>query len=425
VTSPVEEALRIARRLAGEAVWHRQRCCWMGPARRTGVNGATEAVVRPLDASLYSGTAGVALFLAEAASLDGDSSLAATAIAAMRHGIEAAARPGWDERTGLYTGRVGVALAAHRVGELTGDSLIVDAANDLLTLPRRPSRELDLLGGLAGTALGLLAVDASCGSHLDRAIGICEEVVAEARVEGGGVSWATGRAEDRHCHLLGMAHGASGIAYALATVGVAAGREDLIEVARSALAYEREHFSAAQANWPDFRSSSPPPATGVRSFMWAWCHGAPGAALARIPLAHRDPCAEAELVVAVESTIAMTARMLRADDVDFGMCHGAAGNADIALTCAARSGRDDWRAFAQDVAGDGIERFSARRLPWPCGIGLAPDPTLLTGVAGVGHFLLRTAFPEIPTVLAITPGFADVLQSPHKTRSSDATDGVR
>src|SRR3954451_22689663 len=83
---PTDVAGRIGRFLGREAMWHRDRCTWLGA--RPGAGGLPYAAT--LDPWLYEGTAGVGLFLAELHSVTGDRVASDTANGALRHALRAA-----------------------------------------------------------------------------------------------------------------------------------------------------------------------------------------------------------------------------------------------------------------------------------------------------------------------------------------------
>src|SRR4051794_22911990 len=147
----------IARTIENDAIWADNRCNWIGadvdgPA--PGGYGPGE-VYRALDASLYGGSAGVGLFLAELHVYTREEPTRRTALAAFRHALDHAAGPG------LYTGALGAALAAARGGRLLASDEIACAADALavqLADAAADGGENDLLLGAAGMVIGLLAL---------------------------------------------------------------------------------------------------------------------------------------------------------------------------------------------------------------------------------------------------------------------------
>jgi hypothetical protein len=126
------------------------------------------------------------------------------------------------EGCSLYFGLVGVAVALRALGR--------DAAADrALNRVRyrfdgqRWNEMFELFMGNAGIGLGaLLAGD------LDLAVVAVSPYLTTADRTPGGVNWAVRPSPARSHHI---AHGTLGIVYALASVGEAAGREDMIEMA--------------------------------------------------------------------------------------------------------------------------------------------------------------------------------------------------
>jgi lantibiotic modifying enzyme len=167
-----------------------------------------------------------------------------------------------------------------------------------------------------------------------------------------------------------------------------------VRAAEEAFAYERGIFSAEARNWPDLREQG---GEGARPFLTMWCHGAPGAGLARLlSLRHADsPELRQEAADAIATTL----------EQGFGknhsLCHGDLGNLDV-LRQAARITNDaalDARSDA--LASSVLESISTQG--WLCGVPLGVEsPGLMTGLAGVGYGLLRLAEPDgVPSVLSL------------------------
>lgn len=394
---PVEASLDIGRRVLDSALWHGDRCSWIAPALETRPGGAPRPVVRPIGASLHRGTAGVGLFLAELHAATGEAGLRDTALAALRTALTA---PG--EGSGLYVGRVGVAYAAVRCADLLEADELRGRARALLR-GRPVDTEVDLHSGLAGSAVGLLALAPGLGSGVRDALDpLGDAIVARAEGDAETMSWPTGPDGARLANLLGMAHGASGIGLALAMLGAESGDGGLADAARAAFRYERGHADP-EHGWPDLRARGRTGAPGP-SFTTAWCHGAPGVALARMRA--WALLGDAELREEADAGLAITAAAVRGaaegDGADFCLCHGLAGNADILLEGARTlpGAPPAWQRLARSAAESGIARYPARSLAWPCGPA-GETPGLMLGLAGIGLFLLRLSDPTVPSVLAI------------------------
>ena len=129
----------------------------------------------------------------------------------------------------------------------------------------------------------------------------------------GGLSWR-GRHEPGRRALTGYSHGAAGAGVALLELGAAVRDDTFKETGLAAFAYERRWYSAAQANWPDFRRSGGGRSRISQRFSTAWCHGAPGIALSRLRAMQLAPTPEiaSELHAALGTTSQATAAMLDA-----------------------------------------------------------------------------------------------------------------
>lgn len=395
MSAGLEAAARIAARLAGEAVWHEGRCSWIGDDPGAEPGGR---VRRALGPDLYGGTAGVALVLAEVGAATQDAATTGVARGAIRHALARADPAGSDAPLGLYAGELGIALAARRVGALTGDAEAVAAARGLLgALRGRTSSRTDLIGGLAGAVVGLLAIDAAQASPELRpwAQELGDGILAAARRRTRGWSWehpAMATTGD----LTGLSHGASGIAHALHELWAATGEARFRQGAEAAMAYERSLIDATGANWADLRDLGEHPAGGRArgSSRVFWCHGAAGIALAR----HRawtltgDATTRREAALGLTATAAWVRAGLRGPATDRCLCHGLCGDAEVLrdAAAAADAAPDAMRDLADEVAGAEVGTAS--------GI-----PGLMPGIAGVARFHLRAHDPSLPSLLLVRP----------------------
>ena len=152
-----------------------------------------------------------------------------------------------------------------------------------------------------------------------------------------------------------------------------------------------------------------PPGTGEPSYSVAWCHGAPGIGLSRLRASSilRDDRCRTEAEVAIATTIQLL-RGPALDQQNFSLCHGAGGNAEVALEAGELLDRGDLRAVAEQVGWHGIESYLKARRRWPCGVLPGGEtPNLMLGLAGIGHFYLRLYDPtKVPSVLIVGPSEA-------------------
>lgn len=405
----LQAADRIGRQLCRDAIWAGERCNWLGWSLEP-VGGTFRPVYRALGPGLYSGVAGVALFLAELCRYTRDRQQEAVRDGAIRQMLSRRAQLEALPFMGHYAGLAGVGHTLTRLGELTGDERLVETGLDILGAPdavRPGPAQLDIVSGAAGAIPAL--IDAAQRYHrhalLEKAVRHGELLLRTVVETQEGSSWPT--LDGCHRNLLGLSHGTAGIACALLELHRVHADARLLATARDALRYERHHFQPKQGNWPDFRTFPGTPPSQPQ-FMVAWCHGAGGIGLSRLRMLELLPGETgllSELDVAQRTASAWLAMPHMPGTGDFTLCHGMAGNADFLLQVGMHFQRPDIHQNAERVGQLGIEVYQRANLPWPCGVpGAGETPGLMVGTAGIGHFFLRLHEPErVPSVLYVKP----------------------
>jgi type 2 lantibiotic biosynthesis protein LanM len=381
----VEAAEEIGDRLSRLAIIDNGEAHWTG-LLRSPAGGYEYSVVGP---DLYEGGAGIALFLAYLARATDRPDFERLARAAYVGAARQFASPAPPPSVGAFSGLPGLLYTALHLSDLFGDPRIVgDALRHLDPISREVGRgsEIDVMHGSAGCLLVMLRlaehvpssrameVAGRCGSHLLQH-----------------VAWTDGGRP-----LLGLSHGAAGVAAALAQLARASADLRFDHAARRALAYERARFDPGSENWPDLRGDDDDEARPP-TFMWAWCHGAPGIGIARLmtPVSD-DATRHTDVAIALSSTEG------HGFDGPDNLCHGGLGNTDLFLLAAREYGDPRWRSRAMSRAFTALDR-RRQTGAWRCDApdGLEP-PSLMTGVAGIGYQLLRLADPDtVPSVLAL------------------------
>ena len=446
--TPLEVARRLAQRICAAAQWRNDRCTWLDQHR-------------PLDADLYAGTSGIADFLAHVAIATGDEAALRTAAGAVRHALDrVAARP--VARNGFQCGDLGTLWAAATVGTRGDDAALVERACALVSdvrrrLPPPGAAGFDLLGGSAGDLLAMLGLARWLGTpavHDARRIGTL--LSAGARAMPYGVAWpevvrdgadaspsptaapdaAPRDGEPAPAHHVGMAHGASGIACALAELALVTGESghadgrfgdtvrssdatrssdttrsgddaEFGDTATAALAFERAWFDAGTCSWRDPRTRRPT--------STSWCRGSAGIGQARLRclrLARARPGRpqvrrlEADAGAALASVHTTLAGVLspgltphHRETGDLSVCHGLMGAVDLLVHAADVLGVEAHRAAAERVLDHGLRRAAAED-GWPYGtVDRSASMGLFLGLAGIGTVCLRVALPgRVPPV---------------------------
>jgi lantibiotic modifying enzyme len=413
-------AVEIGRTICREAVWDAPGCVcnWMGRSYlgTAPTDGPWTPRSAALGPDLYGGSPGVAWFLAQVGSLTGDPDFRRTAVAAAACALRQLERSprAADSPISYYSGLLGTAWALDRIAALTGVATLAERVDELLAQVADGAAAphvLDVIGGNAGAIPALLALSRNGAPPGARALAerLGEELLATAIRAGPVWTWEAAQVagpEIGTIPLAGLAHGSAGLGAALFELYAATGRRDFRDGGRGALAYEDSLFDAAAGNWRDPRSRGPED-TQIRQFPVAWCHGAPGIALARMRAAALDPeLAEryrSDARIALATTRAKLADLLARERHDATLCHGAGGLSEVVWTGGQWLG-DESLADAARAAGRALIDKYAASGSWPSGVVLAgPNPSLMVGNAGIGLHFLRLHAPEtVPPLLIVT-----------------------
>ncbi|MFE5657576.1 type 2 lanthipeptide synthetase LanM family protein [Streptomyces sp. NPDC056517] len=413
--------------------------------------------IGPMAADLADGYTGPALFLAQLAALTGAghyAEAARTALTPMSGLLEALhARP--DELgavgSGAFSGLGGIAYALAETARLLDDPEVGAWASGALRLAAAATGVEPEYGVGAGLAGGLVALTAARGGRTGTGTGTSTgagtgggpgadpEIVRAARACADrlvGVAHSVAAAEPVDAELTplgrGFTEGTAGIGWALmrfaeaeeiagesaeATVGDTAGAGR-----RAAERYRLAGLSAIRAavgadapdRGPDSGggpgsgggrrgASAPTPGAGLAGTARAsaWCRGDAGIALAVLdaPGALTDP----HLAAWARGTAERLGQNGAAPDDS--LCHGEAGLCELLGHTALPEARPHWLRRAGALLAS-VEENDARSGA-PDGV---PHPGLLTGLAGIGHGLLRAGFPErVPSLLLLrtTEGYQD------------------
>ncbi|GGF44437.1 lanthionine synthetase LanC family protein [Echinicola rosea] len=321
----------------------------------------------------------------------------------------------------FFLGESGVAYSLLMLYRQSGEAKYLTSGLALLrqsttVFPRAVTSEL--FNGLSGTIIVLLSYHSVTGEAwlLERVDIAIRTILEKAHLRKEGICWD--RNFDQIHALCGLSHGASGIAYALWTVGEYTGNHNLYWVAQEAVRYENSFYNQGELNWPDFRT----PVSDDRikcqyvnaflagnkkvftkpTFFNAWCNGAVGIGLARLKgyRLTNDP----GLLKDAHNAVVKTVKTDVLNDNPFGsytLCHGGCGNAELLLEYAHMTGDNTYFEQAAQVAEKAIAQ--QRTLgSFRCGYGgqNGEDISLFMGSAGIGYFLLRLlGGQEVPSVL--------------------------
>ncbi|WP_213451655.1 type 2 lanthipeptide synthetase LanM family protein [Rhizomonospora bruguierae] len=422
-----ELAAMLARRVCASAVRLGTDIGWITMRLIEDVHWAVDAA----PADLYSGVAGIGLFLSTVAALTGDPEIAETALAAAeavaarahlvggeiaREVTRRGTLPPLLRRTadaGVFGMFGGTMYYLTHAGALHHRPDFLDAAEALLPVLRRyvaDDPSADLVSGAAGAIVAALVLDRTRPSDeaVDVAVAAGRRLLDTAVAARGGLAWP---ARFDHSPLTGMAHGAAGVAFALARLDRLVPGLGFAEAVAGALRYERAVRDDTAGTWPDLRDQA---RGGGGVPLVAWCHGAAGIGLSRFAVLDHPGLSDLHAGAADDLAVAERAvwRNLVSTDADaqpmlVGLgtdapCHGTLGNLELPLTLARRRGDDEavrrCLTLAQTVARDGLQRG------WRTGVpGVEDIPGLMYGLAGIGYQFLRLVDPGLPSLLLLDP----------------------
>jgi len=366
------------------------------------------------DPTVASGSAGLAVLYTYLALALEDDEWADVAAAHFDHMVEAV--PTAAFQPGLFGGLPGVSWTIeHLRGRLFApeeDDEDPNAEVDealLLPLKQRWPGDYDLIRGLVG--IGIYARE-RLPHPLGRQLLLLVEVeLADLarRGDGGLVTWHTAPAllppgqrslYPEGYHNLGVAHGVPGV---IGLLGIAAAEglldpevRPLLDGAVSWL-LAQELPPGSPSLFPSFSGEGIAPAPS----RLAWCYGDLGIAVALLIAARGvgEPAWERQ---AIRIALAAAERSPEtASIIDAGLCHGAAGAGHLFNRLYQATGEERlataarfWlaRALALRRPGEGVAGFLAH-LPEPGSEALSwqPDPSFLTGAAGIALALLAAA----------------------------------
>uniref|UniRef100_B8HL08 Lanthionine synthetase C family protein n=1 Tax=Cyanothece sp. (strain PCC 7425 / ATCC 29141) TaxID=395961 RepID=B8HL08_CYAP4 len=397
-------AVAIATEIKQNALWEEDGSVnWIGLAFQY---RSKHFQFQPLGDSLYEGRCGIALFLAALDRVTETQQYRNMVLGCLKPARSllchspAALTCNYLDLIGLggSTGLGSILYSWVRLGDfLQQPDLIEDAliASNLITPDLiQADTSLDLVAGVAGTILGLLALyratadptvlagAIACGQHL------CETQIKQGATAGGWVTLA------QKCPLTGFSHGAAGIAYALLQLYQVTDNPTYLRAAQHGIAYEQRVFNPQVGNWPDFRSG---PEENPQ-LMVSWCHGAAGIGLARLGgLDILDtPEIRQDIAIALETTQKST---------EFGidhLCCGTMGRIETMLVASQKLARSELMDSELGKATWVVNRAQTEgtyRL-FPNIHNPIFNPVFAKGTAGIGYQLLRLAYSEcLPSLL--------------------------
>jgi hypothetical protein len=225
-----------------------------------------------IEHDLYGGGAGVVLALLEGHAVLGDDAYGVAAARGVRALIAALDEVG---DCSLFFGLSGIGYALSAAAARLGDPEAARASRRAFDRVRAAfdgdgwSEAFELLFGNAGIAHAALAV-----GDTDLAVLAVEPYLRRAEPTAAGLTWQHRAGVDARLHH--VSHGTLGIVSALAAVGRAAGRDDLVAAALAGAADVVSRDEAGPEGFLVPHSDPPYRPELIERYSYGWCHGPAG-----------------------------------------------------------------------------------------------------------------------------------------------------
>lgn len=281
----------------------------------------------PVGNSLYEGNTGIALFLAYLGYELGDDKYIKVALEALEssiHEIEVL-NPKYPFLIGPYNGVSGYFYVIYQVYKITKNERYLNILKNKLPILLKlvcHDKNLDVISGVGGTIGVMLSIYNDTDDYQLKNITLdicklCLQHLKNNKVKffGNSIGWGSGGVYEP---CTGFAHGNAGIISYLIKLYKVVEDEEILELVKEALNYERGLYSKENKNWYS--------SVNNKRCSVAWCHGAPGILLSRIILkenGYNDELIDEEIKIALDTTI----------NKGIGnnpcFCHGDLGNLSI------------------------------------------------------------------------------------------------
>ncbi|BAY30882.1 lanthionine synthetase C family protein [Nostoc carneum NIES-2107] len=392
----LQEAVAIGNSLISNAICNSHGCNWIDLDYMFMAN---RYQLQPLDDSLYTGRAGVSLFLAALAKITGKNEFKEVALSALLPLKKSLKN--LESRQEILQLKLGLSGIGGMIYSLVKISQFLEyfsileyaqLAAKLLTKEVIASdKKLDVMWGVAGAIQGLLSLYHQTGDQVVLDIAVtCGNHLLSQRNNTKPRAWVT---IENKKPLTGFAHGVSGISLSLLRLYAAVGEIAFLTAAKEAIEYEKSAFDKSIQNWRDYPSSE-------QNNLYAWCHGSPGIGLGRLGSLSIIQTEEiySDINLALETTQNYG---IPHTDIDH-LCCGHMGRAELFILASQKLVNQEWLNIAKQQLRWVIDRAKING-EYALSFHLyksAYSPSFFRGNAGIGYQFLRLAFPEIlPSVL--------------------------
>ncbi len=405
----LQKAEVIGDHFVSTAIWDKSKtyCNWLGARDIQDRQIAKYANrISALSPEFYSGSAGVAYFLMELYAVSQKGAYKRTAIAAwLRSAQYMKVNEFPASSISFYAGELGLIYIAYRFMEIAPEvkeeiKEQLDGLTSKLERGMAVNHSLDVIGGNSGAIPVLLHLKRKYGLPIfeKTALDCANEIVELGNWKDDICVWSSPKVHGVELDTpptTGYSHGASGIGVGLLEAYHFTKDKNYLRYGRGAFAFENALFNEEKGNWIDTRyphKKRNGQITGT--FRAAWCHGAPGIALANLRASFLDEERRDFHLkmagIAIETTKAALINKIEEEpNKDATLCHGILGLSDIIYTYAQKVNDQNLMQFSAEMTSNYVSRFEDV-ISMPSGIVAGGySPSVMVGHAGIGIHLLR------------------------------------
>ncbi|WP_034057502.1 lanthionine synthetase LanC family protein [Lacinutrix jangbogonensis] len=402
-------ALEIGDHLISTAIWDSTStyCTWNGARDIQDAQIAKYSKrVSILSPEFYSGTGGVAYFLIELYHNTQNEEYKKIALGAWMRSINYMRINDFPASSiSFYAGDLGLIFVGYRFLEVDNslgeaiqphlDWLISNLKNGL-----NDKHSLDIIGGNAGAIPVLLELKRKYNLDIFEKVATdcTEELISLAQWKDDMCIWSSHKVHGVELDTpptTGYSHGASGLAVALLEAYQYFGDNKYLKHGRGSFTFENSLFNDEEGNWVDTRYPHVKRNGKITgTFRSAWCHGAPGIALANLRAAFLDT-GNSELYfekarIAINTTKTLLLEKIESlPEKDATLCHGILGLSDIIFSYAQKLNNEELMSFSRAITLDYISKFK-NVISLPSGIVAGGyNPSIMVGLSGIGLHCLR------------------------------------
>lgn len=352
-----------------------------------------------LDHDIYNGSLGIAIFLAAHSlhtNCNESRNITYKSLSATQDLLRSSYALRWARTSGIG-GLNGVGSLVYGFGLLANilddDTLLLDAElSAQLITPELIStdKDLDVLGGSAGTILALLRLycQSSKSLYIEKAIQCGEHILKQdKKIRGSSFLWAGINVGANPIN--GMSHGAAGFSAAFSGLAKFTNRDDFSNAAVECIEFENVSFSTDKGNWPDYRPHS------QMRWVCQWCHGACGIGLSRLLAKEYGLDSKVSVDADINNAIICTEANWP-NNMDT-LCCGTMGSIEL-LREAGKHKFKTGKSTLMMILEIHRRSRNAGDYLWASGDENF-NLSLFNGISGIGYTILRELNPSLPNIL--------------------------